>query len=106
MKRGIRSYFLALRASDRFGRATKLRKIGKTEDALKVAREALAILSHPMSFASTLLRARFYLVQRCWSKNSLTSWAYLAPPHRDIVDALRILRAVGAPRPLPTGFPI
>jgi hypothetical protein len=34
-------------ASARFGRAIKLRDAGKKEVALEVAREALAILSHP-----------------------------------------------------------
>ena len=47
MKRAVRSYFLSVRASARFGRAAKLRDAGKKEEALKVAREALAILSHP-----------------------------------------------------------
>ena len=43
----LRSYFTALRASGRFGRATKLERRGRAAEALDVAREALSLLRAP-----------------------------------------------------------
>jgi len=41
---GVRSYFTALRVSGRYGRATKLEREGRVDDALRAAREALSVL--------------------------------------------------------------
>jgi hypothetical protein len=43
----VRSYFVGLKASSRFGRAVKLRDAGRKEEALELAREALIILRAP-----------------------------------------------------------
>jgi len=43
----LRSYFTALRASGRFGRAAKLERDGRAVEALDVAREALTLLRAP-----------------------------------------------------------
>jgi hypothetical protein len=47
MIRAVRSYLVSLKASPRFGRASKLRDAGRKEEALAVAREALALLRAP-----------------------------------------------------------
>ena len=44
---GLRSYRVALKASGLFGRSVKLRKAGRSREALGVAREALALLGTP-----------------------------------------------------------
>ena len=95
MKRAVRSYFLAMRASARFGRATKLRDVGKNEEAMKVAREALAILSHPNVVRSnpaeaSVLSCATVLVEELASQLSVPGAS-----HRDVVDALRFIRAAG-----------
>jgi hypothetical protein len=47
MYRAVRSYFTSLRASGMLGRASKLHKRGKVEEAAAVAREALDLLRAP-----------------------------------------------------------
>ena len=43
----IRSYLLALQASRRYGRSTKLRRAGRLPEALQAARDGLALLREP-----------------------------------------------------------
>jgi hypothetical protein len=45
--RGLRSYFTSLKASGMLGRASKLERRGKVEEAVSVAREALELLRAP-----------------------------------------------------------
>lgn len=47
MIRTIRSYFTSLRASSLFGRASRLRDVGRKEEALSFGRQSLTILSSP-----------------------------------------------------------
>lgn len=47
MIRTIRSYFTSLRASSLFGRAGRLRNVGRKEEALSLGRQSLTILSSP-----------------------------------------------------------
>jgi hypothetical protein len=47
MIRALRSYFAALKASSRLGRAYRLSNKGQKKEAIVVAREGLAILSNP-----------------------------------------------------------
>ena len=95
MKRATRSFFLGMRASARFGRAVKLRDAGKKEAALKVAREALAILSHPhvVRFSAgpgAVLAGATVLVEELATQLGVPG---AAPA--DLVDALRFIRAAG-----------
>ena len=48
MIRTLRSYFVALKASSRLGRACRLREKGQNREALVVARDGLTILSDPI----------------------------------------------------------
>jgi len=48
LRNAVRSYRIALRASSHFGQSIRLRKRGKLQDALKVAREGLVLLSDPV----------------------------------------------------------
>ena len=95
MKRGVRSTFLGMRASARFGRACKLRRSGKKEEALKVARETLAILGHPDVIRhnpaeGSVLSCSTILVEELATELNVTGAEY-----RDLVDALRYIKAVG-----------
>jgi hypothetical protein len=47
MIRALKSFCVSLKASSRFGRASKLRDAGRKEEALATAREALTILRSP-----------------------------------------------------------
>ena len=47
MIRAIRSYYTSLKASRLFGRASRLRDVGRKEEALNVARQSLAALRAP-----------------------------------------------------------
>jgi hypothetical protein len=95
MKRATGSYFLALRASARFGRAAKLRDAGKKEAAVQVAREVLAILSHPHVIRANPAEASVL----CCATILLESLAHeLGVPGaspRDIVDAIHAIRNIG-----------
>jgi hypothetical protein len=95
MKRGVRSTFLGIRASARFGRACKLRDSGKKEEALKVAREALRILGHPdvirrNAAEGSVLSCSTILVEELANELSLPGAEF-----RDVVDTLLYIRAVG-----------
>jgi len=95
MKRGVRSTFLGIRASARFGRACKLRDSGKKQEALKVAREALAVLGHPdvirhNAAEGSVLSCSTILVEELADELNATGADF-----RDVVDALCYIRAVG-----------
>jgi hypothetical protein len=95
MKRAVRSYFLAMRASARFGRAAKLRDAGKKVEALKVAREALAILSHPNVIRTNPAEASALSCAAILVEELATELNDSGVGQRDIVDALRAIRAMG-----------
>jgi hypothetical protein len=95
MKRSARSAFLGVRASARFGRACKHRDAGNKAEAMKVAREALAILGRPhvirLSPAEgAVLSCATVLVEELAGELKVPGASL-----RDIVDALRYIRAVG-----------
>lgn len=95
MKRAVKSYFLALRASSRFDRASKLRDTGKKREALKLAREALQILGHPNVVRSnpaegSVLSCATVLVEEL-AHESGQRGAEL----RDLMDALQYIRLLG-----------
>jgi len=94
MKRATRGFFLAMRASSRFGRAVKLRDAGKDEDALKVAGEALAILSHPhvarfSAGAGSVLSVATVFVEELAHQTGAPGASY------SDLAALRFIRAAG-----------
>jgi hypothetical protein len=95
MKRAVRSYFLAMRASARFGRATKLRDAGKDEEAMKVAREALAILSHPNVVRSNPAEGSVLSCATVLVEDLSNRLRVPGASHRDVVDALRFIQAIG-----------
>ena len=95
MKRTVRSYFLAMRASARFGRATKLRQAGKKEEAMKVARETLAILSHPSVVRFNPAEGSVLSCATVMVEQLAEELKVQGASRGDVVDALRIIRAVG-----------
>ena len=95
MKRATRSYFLAMRASARYGRATKLRDAGKLDAARNAALEALAILAHPHVIRSnpgeaSVLSCATVLVEEIAHQLQLPG-----ARQQDLVDALHFIRVVG-----------
>jgi len=105
MKRATRSYFLALRASARFGRATKLRDAGKKEEAVRAAREALAILGHPHVVRSNPAEASVLCCATVLVEGLAHELKVAGAEPRDIVDALREIRRMGASSELAEWIP-
>ena len=95
MKRATRSYFMAMRASARFGRATKLRDAGKKREAIIVAREALAILAHPHVSRLNPAEGAVLSCATVFLEELAHELSIPGASHADIVDTLRVIRAVG-----------
>ena len=96
LKRATRSYFLALRASARFGRAVKLRDEGKAADAVRVGREALAILGHPHVVRSNPAEAAVLCSATVLVEGLARELKIPGAMPQDIIDALRAIRSMGA----------
>jgi hypothetical protein len=95
LKRAARSSFLALRASARFGRAAKLRDEGKSADALRVGREALAILGHPHVVRSNPAEAAVLCSATVLVEGLAHELNVPGATPQDIVDALQAIRSMG-----------
>lgn len=95
MKHGARSTFLGIRASARFGRACKLRDSGKKENALKAAREALAILGHPDVIRHNPAEGSVLCCSTILVEQLAGELEVPGADLRDVVDTLRYIRAVG-----------
>jgi hypothetical protein len=95
LKRATRSYFLALRASARFGRAVKLRDSGKMSDAVRVGLEALAILGHPHVIRSNPAEAAILCSATVLVEGLANELNLPGASSRDVVDALHAIRRLG-----------
>lgn len=95
MKRATRSYFLAMRASARFGRATRLRDAGKLDEARKASLEALAILGHPHVVRSNPAEASILCCATVLAEDLANQLHLPGATHRDLVDALQNIRVLG-----------
>ena len=95
MNRAVKSHFLALRASARFGRATKLRDAGKKLEALNVAREALQILGHPNVVRSNPAEASVLCCATVLVEGLANELGQRGAELRDIVDSVKCIRAMG-----------
>ncbi len=98
MKRQVRSYLLALRATTRFARALKLRAAGKKSEALRIAHEALAILSHPHVVRSNPAEAAAIASSTVLVEELAVELSAPGARKRDLADALWAIRMTG-----PTG---
>lgn len=95
IKRATRSYFLALRASARFGRAVKLRESGKMADALRVGLEALAILGHPHVIRSNPSEVAVLCAATVLVEGLAKDLDLAGASARDIADVLHAIRHMG-----------
>jgi len=105
MQRTVRSYLLAMRASSRFGRAAKLRDSGDLVEAMKAAREALAILSRPNVLRfnpaeGSILSCATVLVEELAPQLQMDGAC-----RSDLVDALRLIRTLGSESDLAAWIP-
>jgi hypothetical protein len=101
----VRSYFLAMRASSQFGRAAKLRDGGNLTEAMKSARDALAILSRPNVLRfnpaeGSVLSCATVLVEELAHELKVDGAA-----RGDLVDALRLIRTLGPDSELTAWIP-
>lgn len=95
MIRAIASYFKAIPAIRRFGRATRLHRKGRDPEALASGREALEILRRPGIIRTNpaegaVLSCATILVEELAGELKLPG----AEPS-DIADALAVIRAIG-----------
>jgi hypothetical protein len=95
MKRSVRSNFLAMRAGARFGRAVTARESGKGEMAMRLAREALAILGHPDVIRFNPAEGAALSCATVFVEELAAELNATGADLRDIVDALHYIRAVG-----------
>jgi hypothetical protein len=95
MKHYVRSYIQAMRASARFGRAGRLRDAGKKEEALRVAREALMLLSHPHVVRSNPAEGAVLSCATVFVEELASQLQAPGANHNDVVDAMHFLRAIG-----------
>lgn len=91
----LRSVVLAVRASYRYGRAVNLRDAGNIEEALRVAREALALLARPgvvrgKGPEGSVLSCATVMVEDLASRLGVPGAAY-----KDIADTLTFIRVLG-----------
>ena len=95
MNRAVKSHFLALRASSRFGRATRLRDAGKKLEALKAGREALQILGHPNVVRSSPGEASVLCCATVLVEGLANELGERGAELRDIADSVKGIRAMG-----------
>ena len=95
MQRATRSYFLALRASARFGRAVKLRDSAKMADAVRVGLEALAILGHPHVIRSNPAELAVLCAATVLVEGLAKDLGLPGTSARDITDVLNAIRSIG-----------
>ena len=95
MKRAMRSHFLAMRASARFGRATKLRDSGKMDEARRAALDALAILAHPHVVRSNPAEASVVSCATILAEELANQLHAPGASCRDLADTLDFIRTAG-----------
>ena len=95
LKRSTRSYFYALRASARLGRAAKLCASGKMADAVRVGLEALAILGHPHVIRTNPAEAAVLCSATVLVEGLAKELNLPGASTRDVADTLLAIRRLG-----------
>ena len=96
MVRVIKSYLTALRASRRFGRASRLTKMGRKLEAISMARETLIILSQPHVIRTNPAEASVLACATVLLEELAHDLKEPGANTRDIDDSLKCIRALGS----------
>lgn len=95
MARAMRSYIMAMRASSKFGRASRLRARGHNDEALTMARETLGILSKPHVIRTNAAEASVLVCATVLVEELASELQQPGATARDITDSLKCLREHG-----------
>lgn len=95
MVRALRSYLTALRASRRFGRASRLRDGGKKQEALFLGQETLALLAQPHVIRTNPAEAAVLASATVLVEGLASELNRPGAAARDVDDSLRCIRALG-----------
>lgn len=95
MIRALRSYLTALRASRRFGQASRLRDKGEKAEALSKGHEALAILAQPHVVRSNPAEAAVLVSVTVLVEGLASELEQPGANARDVDDSLACIRALG-----------
>ena len=87
---------MSLRASARFGRATRLRELGDKEGALSLAREALALLAGKSVIRTNPPEASTLICATVLVEQLAQELARPGASEYDISDSLTYIRELGA----------
>ena len=96
MLRAVRSFFTAMFAVRRFGRACRLRDKGQNGDALALAQEALQVLRQPLVIRTNPAEAAVLSCAAVLVEGLSHELKQPGADPRDIADTLAIIRSHGA----------
>jgi hypothetical protein len=96
MIRALRSYFTAMPAVRRFGRASRLREKGRNNEALRLAREALEILRRPGVIRTNPAESAVLSCATVLVEELAHELKQPGADSTDISDTLSIIRANGS----------
>ena len=91
-----RSYVTALRASRRFGQASRLRDRGRKVEAIAAAREALEILAQPHVIRTNPAEASVLACATVLVEGLARELDQPGASPNDVADSLKYIRALGA----------
>ena len=95
MMRAVKSYFTALRASGRFGEASRLRDAGRKAEAFELGREALALLAQPHVIRSNPAEASALASATVLVEGLASELKQVGASARDVKESLACIRALG-----------
>jgi hypothetical protein len=95
MVRALRSYLTALKASRRFGQASRLRDRGKKTEALSLGREALLLLAQPHVVRTNPAEAAVLASATVLVEGLASELEQPGATARDVDDSLQCIRALG-----------
>lgn len=95
MIRALESYLTALRASGRFGRASRLRDSGKKDEALALGREILGWLGQPHVIRTNPAEAAVLASATVLVEGLASELHQPGANVSDVEDSLRCIRALG-----------
>ena len=95
MIRALKSYVTALRASSRFGRASRLREQGRKAEAFSAGRDALALLAQAHVIRTNPPEASALLSATVLVEGLASELNQPGASTRDIDESLKFIQALG-----------
>jgi hypothetical protein len=105
MIRAVKSYLTALRASRRFGQASRLRDAGRKAEAYAVGCEGLALLAQPHVIRTNPAEASALACTTVLVEGLASELNQAGASARDVNDSLACIRSLGATSDLAAWIP-